>query len=308
MTAKLNHHIGTHAGDAAADAFIAAAGWTVLSGWLYDDTLAGVTKQWDAQKGLWTVGGGSSDGANSSLWARPSAAHAEDDEFDSGSLSGDWAVQNLTAPAVGSFSEGAIDAYDTAFNSGNVLRTEHNGDAKRSWLLVQPPGSGDVFAVFKAYTLPTNLLMWSRMTTGRKVTGSAVGDSEIGLAFMTATAGVPTIASRVEMKLNHLTSGISRARAHYYNVSSGEIGEIDTSDVDQQGQALEYVAIHKVGTDYHCWVGTESNWFWMATYSGIGFTPDLVGFSVRNASVTAPGACIHGVDFIRFIETDNFLL
>jgi len=251
---------------------------------------------------------GGSGGSEAKLWAPPGVAHAEDDEFDSVSLDAAWGVQNITAPAAGSFSEGVIDSYDTAFNSGNVLRTEHNIDSKRSWLLMQPPGSGDSFMVFKPYTLPTNVLMYARMTYGRKISGAAVGDSEVALAFMTATGGVPTTASRVQMTLNHLTSGITRARAHYYNVSMGEIGEVDTSDVDQQGQALEYVAIHKVGTDYHCWVGTESNWFWMATYSSIGFVPDLVGFLVRNVTVTAPGACIHGIDFIRFLETDTFLI
>jgi len=69
MVAKLNHHIGAHAGDAAANAFIAAAGWTVESGWMYDDTSSGKLKTWDDQQNAWLFfGGASGESGQETLW------------------------------------------------------------------------------------------------------------------------------------------------------------------------------------------------------------------------------------------------
>ena len=84
-------------------------------------------------------------------------------------------------------------------------------------------------------------------------------------------------------------------------------GEVTTTDVDQQGQALEYVAIHKIGNTYHGWVGTSSgNWIYMGSISP-SFTLAHVGVYMYNNSTTAAGLVVVACDFIRFYETDNFL-
>ena len=256
------------------------------------------------------IAGGSAAGVSSNLWAPPETPHAEDDEFEATTLTG-WSVQNLNGPAVGSISYGTVDAYDTTFNSGNVMRINAHTDGRRSWALIQTPGSDDEFALFKAYTLPTNLLMYSRMQWTQKASGlgAAVGDANFALAFMTAATGVPTTASRILLHINVTTSGVYRAEYSYYT-TGGSRSVIKTSDdVDSRGQALEYMAIHKVGTTYHGWVGTGSNWIWLSsvTEATAGFTPDLVGFCQHQAGTTNIVNPV-GTDFIRFVETDKFLL
>jgi len=57
MSAKLNHYVGRYADDAAANAAIAANGWTVEDGWLYGDTTLSVLKIWDGEQGQWVFAG-----------------------------------------------------------------------------------------------------------------------------------------------------------------------------------------------------------------------------------------------------------
>lgn len=249
-------------------------------------------------------------GAESNLWALPTIAHAQDDEFEETTLSG-WAVQNLTAVAVGSISYNTVDAYDTTFNSGNAMRINAHTSGRRSWAIIQTPGSSDEFALFKAYTLPTNLLMYSRMQWTQKASGlgALAGDADFALAFMTAATGVPTTASRILLHINVTTAGVYRAEYSYYTTGGSRTVIKTTDDVDSRGQAIEYLAIHKVGTTYHGWAGTASNWIWLSsvTEATVGFTPDLVGFCQHQVSTTSIVNPV-GADFIRFQETDKFLL
>jgi hypothetical protein len=95
--------------------------------------------------------------------------------------------------------------------------------------------------------------------------------------------------------------------AKFREIEGGSGSSNSTTDVDSQGQALEYCAIHKIGTTYHGWVGTAAgNWIYMGSFS---FSPTLahVGIFIRNQTTTLPGLGVMGVDFIRFYETDNFL-
>jgi hypothetical protein len=132
-------------------------------------------------------------------------------------------------------------------------------------------------------------------------------DNWVLLQFMTdAGGGVPGNNNRVTLYLNESDSGAIQAQSQYTTTSTA--GSVVSTDVDYQGQALEYLAIHKIGSTWHMWVGTNAgNWIWLTSYS-LGFTPDMVGFGVRNETGVSPGPGVHGIDFIRFIETDNFLL
>jgi len=251
------------------------------------------------------VGG---DGAESNLWAHPAIAHVQDDEFEEDTFTG-WSVQNLTTPAVGSISANTVDPYDTTFTSGNAVRANTHNNGRRSWALFQPPASGDEFAVYKAYTLPTNLLMVSRPMFAQKTAGQGgvAGDCNFGIALFTASGGVPTDASRVVLHINVTQTGVYRAESSYYS-TGGTRSDIHTAtDVDTQGQAIRYLAIHKVGTTFHTWCGTDSNWIWMTAHTSVGFTPDMVGFVLKQVSSSnIVNPC--GADFIRFQETDKFLL
>ena len=270
------------------------------------DTASTVTYKFSGTEEIPDAVGASAAGVSSNLWAPPAAAHAQDAEFEADTLTG-WTVQNLGAPAVGSVSANTVDPYDTTFTSGNALRVNAHSNGRRSWILCQPPASSAEFALFKAYTLPTNLLVYARLRFGQLRTGWSDDDSSIGVGFMTAATGVPTTASRVMTYLNNADAGIMSARGVYWSTGGSPTG-LRSTDIDAQGQALQYVAVHKVGTTFHHWVGTsESNWIWLNSHSSVGFTPDLVGFCFENVS-SADIVAVSAVDFIRFIETDKFLL
>ena len=247
-------------------------------------------------------------GVLSNLWVPPRVAHAEDDEFDADVLTG-WSVQNLDAPAVGSISANTVDPYDTTFTSGNAVRATVHNQGRPSWALFQPPASSDTFAIYKAYTLPTNLLMYCRPMFMQKTAGqgAVAGDCDFGIALMTSSGGVPTSASRVVLHLNITATGVNRAESSYWSTGNVRSDIHTATDVDTQGQAIRYLAIHKIGTDFHTWCGTDSNWIWMTKHTSVGFTPDMVGFSLHQVSSTnIINTC--GADFIRFVETDKFLL
>lgn len=248
------------------------------------------------------------EGVESNLWAVPALSHAEDDEFDGDDLSGWTGVQNTTDGVAGSFSYGTVDPYDTSFNSGNVVRVNVNDAIRPSWALVQVPGSNKQFEIYKAISVPTNLLIWARIKFNSRAT-VVDNDSGCALAFVDSVGGVPTLNGKIRLFLNESDPGTIQAQSETISSGGAITGIVTTTDVDTQGQALEYVAIHKIGSTYHTWVGTSSgNWIWMNSYSGLDYTPDMVSIYGYNSSVSAPGAVVIGYDFVRFIETDKFLL
>jgi len=250
---------------------------------------------------------GATAGVPSNLWHPPTTPHAEDDEFEGTALSGWTGVKNITDGVVGSFSYGAVDAYDTTFNSGNVVRVNVNEAVRRSWANVQVPATNKLYSIYKAITIPTNLLVVARMKFNMR---PAMGDNDstLTLELVEATAGEPAYNSRIYLCLNE-SDATTHAQSQVQN-SGGSFGSAtNTTNVAAQGQALEYMATHKIGTTFHTWVGTAGgNWIHMATYSGLDFTPDMVALGFTNNNVSTPGVKICGVDFVRFFETDSFLL
>jgi hypothetical protein len=256
--------------------------------------------------------GGSVVGVSSNLWAPPASPHALDMEFDTDTIDAAWSVQEVETPAVGSISSGTVDAYDSTFNSGTAVRINQNPADRPSWMLLQAPSRSPYrrFAVYRPITLTTNMLIWARMKFGQRATSATAEDGYAGLTLSLANAGVAELKNTVEMFLNEQDSGVVKANSRFRTGTGSAGGNTNTSDVDFQGQALEYVAIHKVGTDYHTWAGTAGgNWIHVATYDSgdVPYTPDLLWVHLSNVDTT-PGPRVVGVDFIRFIETDNFLL
>jgi hypothetical protein len=243
----------------------------------------------------------------SNLWAPPTTPHTYDDEFEETTLSGWTGVVNVTDDVDGTFSYDTVDAYDTTFTTGNVVRVNVHGE-RRSWALIQTPIRDKVYSIYKAITLPTNLLVVARMRFNMRSGVYTGNDASVALCLHEATAGRPDVNSRLQVYLNEQDAGAIQAQSWSYSSTGSLDGSVETTDVNSQGQALEYVALHKIGTTYHAWAGTHGgNWMHLNSYSGLDYTPDMVAILTGNASSAAPGACIVGVDFIRFYETDNFL-
>lgn len=251
-------------------------------------------------------------GALSNLWVPPATPNVADDEFENSSFS-TWSAREMDTPAAATISEGTVDAYDTAFTSGTVVRVNVNPAERPSWALIQPPARSPIkrFHLYKSYTYPTNVLIWARMKFSIRQAGSLAEDAYAGIGIHQANAGNPEFANCILMYLNETEAGETKAEYRYYNSGGTGLGLIESTDTDVQGQALEYIAIHKIGTDYHGWVGTASgNWIWMGVFGSgdLSFSPDQIAISVSNVDGSNPGPHIVGIDFLRFVETVNFLL
>ena len=239
----------------------------------------------------------------SNLWQRPATAHAEDDEFDGSSLDAAWYAYNYITAAYESLVTG-LDTYDGSY-SGNDLRYSLNPASRRSWLLLQGPDQEGLF-FGKTVTLATNMLVVARLKFNQYYSAMDQNDRTLGLRFRQDSSGEPTGATYINMYLNYSsTSGVVYAR--FYATDGVTPTDNFSTDVDAQGQALEYVAIHKIGNVYHGWVGTAGgNWIYMGSFT-TSTTLGHVGIFTRNDNTSNPGLGVFGVDFIRFLETDNFL-
>ena len=260
------------------------------------------------------LGGAAADieGVQSNLWVPPESPNALDMEFNTSVVDPGWSVQALDGATPGSISAAEIDAYDTAFNSGTAVRINQNPTTRPSWMMIQAPAIIGVgrFSIYRTITLPTNLLIMARIKFNTRRADNNAEDSYAGISLHKANTGVPEFANSIHLFLNEGDAGETLAEYRYYNPSGTGLGLYEATDTDSQGQALEYVAIHKIGTTYYGWVGTASgNWIYMArlTASEVPYVPDLLSIKVSNTTASTIGPSIVGVDFIRFYETDKFL-
>lgn len=242
----------------------------------------------------------------SNLWAPPETPHAQDDEFDQSTLGSEWYNWSGPSAAFGTLSYDTVDVYDSSFTAGDALRITVNPDTRRSWALLQPPNDRWMF-LGKALTVPTNVLVMARLKFLHFYNTSTTNfDRNIALWFMADSSGNPDPNNRVNMYLNDINS--NTIRSIFFKTSGGVDTDLQgTTNTQQQGQALEYVAIQKLGTTYHGWVGTAAgNWIWLGSFTQ-STTMAHVGVFMSNATVDKPAVGCFGVDFIRFKETTNFL-
>ena len=237
------------------------------------------------------------------LWRKPDTAHPYDDEFEgpitfgSGSDGGWWYENNGTS---GSYATTAIDKY-TAYNSGD-MRVHINETHTPSWLRMQPPQDSNRHILKKQITFPTNMLVYCRFRFTQHI-GNTTNDNP---RFNFAIVGAGSGGAQEGVKANYITMEVDnnavKSRSWRAN-GGGSFSQIggSTTHVDSMGQALEYFALHKIGTTYHYWTGTESNWI----YIGYG-TNDYTPVAVSLEAHTDTQDHIFGVDFVRFIETDEF--
>ena len=230
------------------------------------------------------------------LWRKPDTAHPYDDEFEgpitfgSGSDGGWWYENNGTS---GSYATTAIDKY-TAYNSGD-MRVHINETHTPSWLRVQPPKDSNWHYLVKKITVPTNMLVYCRFRFTQHKANSANDNPRIAFQISDGATNIDNNYLNVEVDSGATFVSAQRHDGSSYGIISS------TNDVDSMGQALEYLALHKVVDKYHYWAGTESNWIYMGSYTN-AYTPSMLrlGFHTHNQDH------ILSLDFIRFIETDEF--
>lgn len=242
------------------------------------------------------------------LWTRPVIAHANDEEFET-ELGSEWELLDSGAAANEVPIGTGVDTYDSTFTAGDC-RVDVNLPTRPSWVLIQPPNSGGGYILNKSIgSLPTNLLCIARMKFNLSNTLVAE-DATLLLTLGETSASKFNSNNEVGIFIHRTNGGTTKAQT-WKRVSGTPTAwdtTADSADVDREGQALEYVALHKIGSTFHAWVGTNAGgWIWMGKTSPGAVAPDRVGIALNSTTNGAPGPMVVGVDFIRFIETDNFL-
>jgi hypothetical protein len=240
------------------------------------------------------VSDASATGTDANLWAKPVAPDARDDEFESTVLDAAWTV----TPAE---SVSAIDPY-AVFAAGGP-RVELHTDRRRSWVMMQPDSDCQIH---KPITIGANLFVWSRMSFNIPNGVPINNEGMVAIALTATSLGLPDLDNSVRIYVNESDVGTVQAQ-FLVREAAADILVVNTTDVDDQGQAIAYGAIQKIGTTYHGWAGTE-NGSWIHLGSIAMVTPlDRALIRSFTAAGGPPGNMIMGVDFIRFVDSATFL-
>jgi hypothetical protein len=227
------------------------------------------------------------------LWEIPALPHALDDEFENSVLDPAWDVGAAYDYAT------AIDPYATSVSPARVnIHGTHP-----SWLMGQ---NGISFSKEFPGGLPTNCLIWARMRWNRDLS-EANGESEIALWFGGSSGGEYDGLNQIGVYMSEWAAG-EYATGYYRSGGSFPRWGGATVAMQNEGTAIEYVAVHKLGDVYHGWVmGNGGNRFYLGSVSpGNAPSMDRVGFQMIG-SLNSPGKLIAGIDFFRVVETATFL-
>ena len=223
------------------------------------------------------------------IWNKPAVPHALDDEFESTTLDPSWDINttDFVTP---------VDPYAVV----SPARVKIHTDLRPSWLTSQ--GS---FVASKAYTLPTNCLIWARLAPGTTTATRVNGDSYCGIYFSATSGGLLDGTNAVRLFLRSFTSTNSVELSKAQFAAFSEVATIP--DVSTRGLSYEYVCLHKIGGVFHAWAITSGGvrtYVGWTTYTGAAL--DRVAI-VMPGNETVPGSPIQGIDFFRVVESATYL-
>jgi hypothetical protein len=226
------------------------------------------------------------------LWELPDTPHDLDDEFEGSVIDPAWdsgvALDYVTP----------IDPYAVGGNLGNI------NDTHPSWLMVQ-----GTCVYSKAFPggLPTNCLIYARMRWARE-TVDANGRSNHYIWFGASSGGQYDNNGQLSVAITEWLSG-EYAEGFYRSGGSFPRWGPNTVSMNNEGTALEWVGIQKLGTQYHGWVwGNGGNRFYLGALNS-AFVPgtlDRVGFTM-SGDLANPGRIVSGIDCFRVVESAVFL-
>lgn len=254
-------------------------------------------------------------GLNSNLWGPATRASSGDDnEFEESTELADYDAQTggfTTAEGSATFTENTVDTYDTAYTSGTVIRTTLSPATRPSWLFMQVPSDSTGFIMSKPVTLGTNALILCRMKANLRNAVASDQDASIGFIF-----GYDNGANQIDtngdahgiINIQESDASAVSAQAMYSDDGSSTTIDVASTDMDQSGNVFNMVALHKVGNEYYMWVGSDSgNWLFFEQFTQA--TPfDRIGFLMSNSVSNDPAPQVFAVDFLRIIDTDQFLV
>lgn len=236
------------------------------------------------------------------LWKTPSTPHASDEEF--GSLVFPASMsRNYTKSA------SALDPY-AAFSSGDCREL-----VDKSWILLQPPGNAQEHYIYKAYTFPTNAMVWCRIRGGHRDNVTQTNnDATIGLGIYQVAPGAVGAGANICRTSNSIELLIYETDANNTSWQAirhdGSFGDVNFGpDIDSGvGMVWDYCGIHKLGTTYHYWLWNDAGQScYCGKYTHSSIAPAYIAIQFLNAQITDPGNLVMGVDFIRVVESATFI-
>ena len=237
------------------------------------------------------------------LARKPDTAHPYDEEFDEGTtLDAAWSAYRVNP---GGSSPGTHSPISTSsnicsrYNDSTEFRVNVNPTQRPSYLRVQPIQGDGSNMLTRAVTVPDNFLIYMRFnwTQDHDVSNS---EGNILMALSEAATGDN---NDIRIMLNQAAGNYQSVVVFQKRAGGSPDSKINT-DRNSEGSAIEYLAIHKVGTTYYGWAGTESNWVLVGSFTSVSY--NMAHLHIKFKDQLGDPTRVYGIDFIRFLETDKF--
>ncbi len=243
------------------------------------------------------------------LARKPDTAHPYDEEFDEGTtLDAVWNARKVNSSGVMSIITMSSDVC-SRYNDSSEFRINVNPAQRPSFLRAQPINGDNNNGIWRAVTVPDNFLIYVRLTFDQDHSINQSPEGFTGISLHEADSGDPSIPVHGgnQVGIFMYQANINGQRVVPF-MNKGVAGGSPTNrfgdDRLAEGSAIEYLALHKVGTTYYGWVGTESNWVLISSFTGVSYNMTHFVFSFQDK--LGDPTRVYGVDFIRFLETDKF--
>lgn len=234
----------------------------------------------------------------SSSWA-PTLAAASD-EFTT-DTSASWTIQ-----AAGGTGSTVIDLSTTP-----TVSLSNFGTFRAGWLFVQPESNTGAHVLSKAYTLATNMAIYSRYLAFNRAEALNANDGEIGIGFAATSGGTADLSNMVYCSPQASDGGIQGR--NIVKVQAGVVtrfnnGGSGAANAVGSPRTRTVTLIQKRSTGYHCYDCLDSSgscaWIGSMTWGGVAAL-DRVMIYNRNTTATTPGPLVRGFDYFRIVEADN---
>lgn len=252
------------------------------------------------------------------LWEIPPAPNALDDEFEDDPLDAAWGSAGFgQALDFGN----APDPYAAPTSSFAATAQSRSGLGAGSWLKFQVEAGVGSSGIHKPLgALPANQLVWGRFfCSWRNATAPTILDGRIEMSlFETGQMGsaIPLNGTNIALLDNdrngaEISAGMWSRVAGTGFVDQGWLANRNQATSNEARAGLSgYLAIQKLGLDYHGWISTgeSGSWVYMGSVNNAsGSDWDSIAIWGRNELDTNPGALIVGCDFIRVVNSAVFL-
>lgn len=245
----------------------------------------------DVTNGVLTATCGGNGTAGSTIWQKPFASDARDDEFENVTPYSGWTV-------IGTQSGTAIDAY-ASFNAAATYRTSWNS-LRNGWWMMQPGYDGGLCGLKKAITVNTNDFVYARISTNHVLGASMVdANSSARIALTSDAAGTHFVI----IEVNSQSTPATGPRVTLANDLVADVTVALTAN--NSLSSIEYIGLHKVGTRFYGWVAGHDGAWNLVGSSVNANTMGWVWLYGTNSGAPAAnnGNPIVGFDFIRFKNT-----